>query len=283
MALAEGGGRRLLFCASDRDNERRVDWCEIDAYDSVPLNQAVRTGEAVVGSIDVLAGRYPAFAGRQAPSVRALAALPILAAGHIQGGFVLFYDRPQQFDRAQMVELQDLGAALGAALRAAQRASTPASRSLDDEPVPSGALAATYGVDADPRAVSAARRFLQHTLADWAIDEPTIDAAILSLSELVTNAMIHTDGGCELRVVFDRGVLTTTVRDNGSSVLVDLSGVTVDPLAVHGRGLQLVDALSTRWGSELDAYGMTVWFVLEPEQPPERVTEGSSAAPSRTR
>jgi len=38
----------------------------------------------------------------------------------------------------------------------------------------------------------------------------------------------------------------------------------VDPLAVHGRGLQLVDAFSTRWGSELDAVGMTVWFVLEP-------------------
>ena len=64
--------------------------------------------------------------------------------------------------------------------------------------------------------------------------------------------------------MLDRGVLTTTVRDGGSSVVVDLSSITVDPLAVHGRGLQLVDALSTRWGSELDAVGMTVWFVLEP-------------------
>ena len=48
LALAEGGGRRLLFCASDRANDRRVDWCEIDAYDHVPLNHSVRTGEAVV-------------------------------------------------------------------------------------------------------------------------------------------------------------------------------------------------------------------------------------------
>jgi hypothetical protein len=63
--------------------------------------------------------------------------------------------------------------------------------------------------------------------------------------------------------VLDRGVLTTTVRDGGPSVVVDLSRLAVDPLAVHGRGLQLVDALSTRWGSELDAAGMTVWFVLE--------------------
>ena len=49
LALAEGGGRRLLFCASDRDNDRAVDWCEIDAYDHVPLNHSVRTGEPVVG------------------------------------------------------------------------------------------------------------------------------------------------------------------------------------------------------------------------------------------
>ena len=65
-------------------------------------------------------------------------------------------------------------------------------------------------------------------------------------------------------MVLDRGVLTTTVRDGGTSVVVDLSTVTVDPLAVHGRGLQLVDALSSRWGSKLDAIGTTVWFVLEP-------------------
>lgn len=96
------------------------------------------------------------------------------------------------------------------------------------------------------------------------VSENIVDSAILCLSELVTNAIIHTDAGCELRVVIDRGVLTTTVRDGGSSVVIDLSSVTVDPLAVHGRGLRLVDALSTRWGSELDAVGMTVWFVLEP-------------------
>jgi hypothetical protein len=32
---------------------------------------------------------------------------------------------------------------------------------------------------------------------------------------------------------------------------------------VHGRGLQLVEALSSRWGYELDADGTTVWFVLD--------------------
>ena len=264
LALAEGGGRRLLFSASDRDNESSVAWCEVDAYEDVPLNHCVRTGEAVVGSMDDLASRYPAFTDRQTSRTLALASLPILVAGHVQGGFALFYDTRQRFDRSQLTELEDLAQRLGADLRRAQRATTHASRSLKDEPVPLGAHAATYAVAADPRAVSPARHFLMSTLAAWGVDEGTVDNAVLCLSELVTNAIIHTDAGCELRVVLDRGVLTTTVRDGGSSVVVDLSGVTVDPLAVHGRGLQLVDALSTRWGSELDAVGMTVWFVLEP-------------------
>ena len=34
-------------------------------------------------------------------------------------------------------------------------------------------------------------------------------------------------------------------------------------MRVHGRGLQLVEALADRWGSERDAAGTTVWFVIE--------------------
>ncbi len=32
---------------------------------------------------------------------------------------------------------------------------------------------------------------------------------------------------------------------------------------MHGRGLQLVEALADRWGSERDALGTSVWFALE--------------------
>lgn len=264
LALAEGGGRRLLFAASDRDNQTSVDWCEVDAYEDVPLNHSVRTGEAVVGSLDDLAGRYRGFTDRQSRKTYALASLPILAAGHVQGGYALFYDTPQGFDRPQVTDLEDLGAKLGAELRRVQRATTHASRSLEDEPVPQGADVATYSVAADPRAVASARHFVLKTLTAWGVDQRTVDIAILCLSELVTNAIMHTDAGCDLRLVLDRGVLTTTVRDGGSTVVVDPSSVRVEPLAVHGRGLQIVDALAARWGSELDAIGMSVWFVLEP-------------------
>ena len=264
LALAEGGGRRLLFTANDRDNQHGVEWCEVDVYEDVPLNHTVRTGEAVVGSLDDLATRYRAFTDRQTGMTRALASIPICAAGQVQGGYALFFDTPQHFDRRQLEELEDLGARLGADLRRVQRATRQPSRSLAAQPVPPGAQVTTHFVTADPRAVAHARHLVLETLEAWGVEEDTMDTAILCLNELVTNAIMHTESGCELRVVLDRGVLTTTVRDGGSTVVVDPTNVAVDPLAVHGRGLQLVDASSTRWGSELDAGGMTVWFVLEP-------------------
>jgi anti-sigma regulatory factor (Ser/Thr protein kinase) len=267
LALAEGGGRRLLFTASDRDGGSRVPWCEIDAYEDVPLTHTVRTGNAVQGPLSELASRYRTFTDRQPAHTQAVATVPIVAAGHVLGGFALFFHTPQPFDQQQLTDLEDLGAQLGAELRQIQRASTRANLSLDAEPVPEGARAATYSVAADPRAVADARHFASRTLTAWGVDEATINNALLCLSELVTNAVIHTDAGCECRLVLDDGVLTTTVRDGGSNDVIDPEHVSEDPLAVHGRGLQLVDAFSTRWGSQLDAGGMAVWFVLEPAQP----------------
>ena len=268
LALAEGGGRRLLFTASDRDDEASVSWCEIDAYENVPLTHTVRTGEAFLGSPRALADRFGAFIDHQLPQTKALAFLPIVAAGHLQGGYALFFDAPQTFDAPQRAALQDLGERLGAHLRLVQRATTPTSRSLDAEPVPDGALAATYTAAPEPRAVAHARHFALDTLSSWGVDEATINDAVLCLSELVTNAVLDTDAECQVRLLLDQGVLTTAVRDGGSTVVVDPTHITLDPLAVHGRGLQVVDAFSTRWGSQLDAVGMTVWFVLEPATSP---------------
>jgi anti-sigma regulatory factor (Ser/Thr protein kinase) len=260
LALTEGGGRRLRFTASDRG---AGDWCHVDAYDDVPLNTAVRTGEAVLGSLDDLADRYPELAARQrgTPTV-AIAAVPLVAAGQVLGGAVLFWDRPQAFDERQRAALRELGAELGAHLRRVQRTTERTHASLADAPVPSGAKAAHHDVPPDPAAVSGARRFLRRTLQGWGVDDDTSDTAVLCLSELVTNAVIHTHAGCSVSVLLDDGVLATVVRDSG--VADDTADEARDePLRVHGRGLQLVDALVARWGSELDASGTTVWFVLE--------------------
>jgi anti-sigma regulatory factor (Ser/Thr protein kinase) len=263
LALTEGGGRRLRFTANDRDNSERPAWCYIDAYDDVPLNTAVRTGQPVTGTLDDLAGRYDAFvANQRGTPTAALAAIPVISAGQTFGGFVLFFDDPKTFGPDQRRELEGLGADLGATLRRAQRGQERVPSSLPDQPVPPGAVAAFHEVASIPASVSVARRFLRRALEDWDVNQETTDTAVLCLSELVTNSVIHADSGCSVRVVLEEDVLTVIVRDSG--VPQAASGELVDePLQVHGRGLQLVDALAARWGSELDLVGTTVWFAME--------------------
>lgn len=263
LALTEGGGRRLRFTASDRTAVTGVEWCHVDAYDDVPLNTAVRTGNPVFGALDDLDRRYALFVERQrGTATTALAAVPVVAAGQLLGGFVLFFERPQPLDSSQQSQLLALGAQVGAALRDAQRIEGRPDVTLSDEPLPVGAAVAFHDVPPDPAAAAGARRFLRHTLQGWGVDDGTTDEAVLCLSELVTNALIHAHAGCAVRVLLDQGVLTTTVRDGGTSD-AGLDEPLEDPLRVHGRGLQLVDAVATRWGSELDNVGTTIWFVLE--------------------
>jgi anti-sigma regulatory factor (Ser/Thr protein kinase) len=261
VALTEGGGRQFLFTASDRDAEQRMDWCEVDAYEDLPLNNAIRTGELVVGPLEDLSKSYADFVGRQSPDVRGLASVPLLAAGQILGGFIVFYASPQPFDAPQLAVLRDLGERLGEELSRPQPGDTLPIPSLASEPVPAGARVATHVVAAAPREVRLARQFVRTTLADWGIEGDTLFTAVLCASELVTNALIHSEAGCEIRVLLRDDVLTATVRDAGTRAdAPSTSGR--DPLAVRGRGLQLVEALSERWGSELNPSGMTVWCEL---------------------
>lgn len=125
-----------------------------------------------------------------------------------------------------------------------------------------GAMVAVHTVPADPVAVSESRTFLRHTLENWDINDEVADTAVLCLSELVTNAVIHARAGCVVRVVLDQSILTVMVRDGGSTKVASTVPVD-DPLQAYGRGLHLVDSLVTRWGSERDSAGTSVWFVLE--------------------
>ncbi len=261
LAITEGGGRRLRFTARTESGQS-TDWCHIDAYDDVPLTEVVRTGTSVAGSLHELEDRFPGVVARQrAESVAALAAIPLPGSGSPVGGIVLFYDQPQVFDAAHHRALAARAGALADAWREA-RAQAPRRGERIDDDVAAGAQVATTDVEADPRAVGDARRFLRRTLADWGVDDDTADSAILCLSEVVTNAVVHTGQPSEVRVLLEEGVLTVSVRDEGIGYSSGPSDS--DPLRVHGRGLELVDALSARWGSEVDNVGMTVWFVFVP-------------------
>jgi anti-sigma regulatory factor (Ser/Thr protein kinase) len=263
LALSEGGGRQHRFTSDDRGATGAPTWCYIDAYEDVPLNSVVRTGEPVIGSLDGLEERYPAFAERQRRTpYLSFAAVPLCAAGQTLGGVVLYFDTRQAFPPAQRTELHRLAERLAQNLRRAQVSESRAWASLADEPVPPGARVTVHPVPPDLSAVGQVRAAVSRELGEWGLDGDTVDTALLCLSELVTNALIHTRGGAEVRTLLEDGVLTISVRDGGREAA--LAGRSqADPLRAQGRGLQIVDACADRWGSRLDSTGTTVWFLLE--------------------
>jgi anti-sigma regulatory factor (Ser/Thr protein kinase) len=261
FALTEGGGRRLRFTASDRLAGGAVDWCHIDAYDDVPLTTVVRTGRPVMGSRDAIGSQFEEHISRQPDEVRALAAVPLPGIGSPIGGLVLFLDEEWAFDETQRGLLD--ATARGAA-DAVRRIRVGGHGLHDDEPEPDddSTLSARVVLDDDPRAAGEARHFLRDFLGWGDVSEDLAAIAELCLSELVTNAIVHAGGRIELRANLDTA-LTVSVRDRGGPARDAAPDDDPDPLRVHGRGLQLVEALADRWGSERDAVGSRVWFSLE--------------------
>lgn len=112
---------------------------------------------------------------------------------------------------------------------------------------------------ADLRAVPEARRALRELLRGWGKPGRSETAELLT-SELVTNALVHTD---------DDAVLTATVSPSGLRVEVrDCAACRPRPCApsadegTHGRGLVLVESLADTWGVRAQGGGKVVWFEL---------------------
>lgn len=104
-----------------------------------------------------------------------------------------------------------------------------------------------------------ARLFLGDRLTEWHL-ESVRDEAMLLTTELVTNAVIHARSAVSVTV--RRGVerLRIEVSDTGGGALKILEprgeGQT-------GRGLQLLEALASSWGTSAFEAGKLVWFELQ--------------------
>ena len=86
-----------------------------------------------------------------------------------------------------------------------------------------------------------------------------LDVAQLLLTELVSNAIRHSDHSVTVTVRLMTQRLMVDVEDTSERmpIMRDLEDV-----AVEGRGLRLVDALATEWGVRLVEHGKVVWFQL---------------------
>jgi anti-sigma regulatory factor (Ser/Thr protein kinase) len=110
--------------------------------------------------------------------------------------------------------------------------------------------------------VAAARRFVVSAIQGGG---PARDVSRLLVSEAATNAVLHSasgDGGTfSVGYLISDHLLRVEVRDGG--------GPSGPRRRVHhlesmtGRGLDLFDALSDRWGVDGDPDGWMIWFELD--------------------
>lgn len=109
--------------------------------------------------------------------------------------------------------------------------------------------------------VPAARRFAAGVLG-W-LPADVLDAVLVVVSELVTNAVVHGRSAVDVQVDGDPGAgrVRVAVTDaGGGRPRTQRPG----PEESHGRGLQIVEALADLWGVEPAASGRgkTVWAEL---------------------
>jgi anti-sigma regulatory factor (Ser/Thr protein kinase) len=112
---------------------------------------------------------------------------------------------------------------------------------------------------AGPAAAAEARGQVRAAIGAWDIPVDPYVAAMLT-SELVTNAIAHQPGETVMLVVTCAcDQLRVDVHDTSWAVPV-LEDAPAD--AEAGRGLMLVDSLSTSWGFYLTPAGKAVYFTL---------------------
>ncbi|MFI6845223.1 SpoIIE family protein phosphatase [Kitasatospora sp. NBC_00085] len=111
---------------------------------------------------------------------------------------------------------------------------------------------------ADPEGLAETRAMLRQALAAWGAADLQSDIE-LTADELITNALVHTDGGALLTIELRAGTapcIRLEIRDR-SSVLPRRR--TPGETATSGRGLLLVEALTGSWGVEPLGSGKNVW------------------------
>jgi anti-sigma regulatory factor (Ser/Thr protein kinase) len=265
IALVAPGGRQLHFLPSDPHRLRdQPEWCLIDAYDDLPLNDCIRRDEPVVhGRPEAMARSYPGLArAQEGTGVRSVCALPLARGSDRLGGLLVYLDADLPEGGGEVLAtLLDLAEVVVHTLWRL--------RPADDWPVGEPAVgrdvddAEECPLSADATAPSVARRWLADALDRLRVTGAAVDAALVCASELVTNVVMHTGRPSVLRVSRDGAEVTLRLRhvtDPTPRKIVRTDHD--DPLRISGHGLELVDALSTSWGTEERDGVTTTWCRL---------------------
>ncbi|MCM2413026.1 SpoIIE family protein phosphatase [Streptomyces sp. RKAG290] len=125
---------------------------------------------------------------------------------------------------------------------------------------------------AEPERIAAARQQVRELLHDWA-DPEQVDSAVLMISEMATNVLVHTDG--------DALIVATATGEQGQRRLrVEVADGSDElphkrrpgEMASSGRGLVLMEMLADAWGVDPRGAGKSIWFELYESAEPVELT-----------
>ncbi|MBD0708960.1 MULTISPECIES: SpoIIE family protein phosphatase [unclassified Streptomyces] len=115
---------------------------------------------------------------------------------------------------------------------------------------------------AEPERIAEAREQVRQLLHDWT-DEDQLDAAVLMVSEMVTNVLVHTDGDALLTAEVACTEKTRRLRVEVSDTSDELPHKRhPGEMASSGRGLVLMEMLADAWGVDPRGEGKAIWFEL---------------------
>jgi anti-sigma regulatory factor (Ser/Thr protein kinase) len=120
----------------------------------------------------------------------------------------------------------------------------------------------TWNIPRRAESVSETRHHVEALLTAWNRPAETVDAAMLLVTELVTNAVQHTDTTtiiCTISLHAD--TVTLSVTDTGTTHHTPVPQQP-DDAKESGRGLLIVSALATDWGTHLTPDTRQVWATL---------------------
>ncbi|MFJ3083306.1 ATP-binding protein [Streptomyces halstedii] len=125
---------------------------------------------------------------------------------------------------------------------------------------------ATHGLDAGPESLRRARAFVRDSLERWGLESaPCADDMTLVAGELASNAVCHalppsgrpvSRPTAWLGLARQEGALVCAVSDPSPDAPVLRED---EEFLERGRGLRIIDALSSSWGWSPVGPGKTVW------------------------
>ncbi|MGW5847521.1 SpoIIE family protein phosphatase [Streptomyces sp. NPDC055254] len=124
-------------------------------------------------------------------------------------------------------------------------------------PIPRGGGPLRHRLDpGDTEGPALARHLIRAAAAAWGAPERS-DEIELAADELMTNALVHTEGGADIGLrLTGEGRIRVEVADSSSALPQRREA---EDWAVSGRGLMLVERLADAWGVQPRGGGKLVW------------------------